>query len=110
MSHAIIELLDQIGAIRKEELQPYYPRVRDREDIGVLRCAFSEVIVLSSIAHVAETDYYEQRPESSTLEVNGDRVITPRLDDNIRRAADFGHLIRSKRWLDFGCGLGGMLD
>lgn len=110
MSHALIELLDEIGAIRKEELQPHYPRVRDREDIAVLRCAFSEVIVLSSIAHVAETEYYEQRPESSTLEVNGDRVVTPRLGDNLRRAADFGHLIRSKRWLDFGCGLGGMLD
>jgi SAM-dependent methyltransferase len=36
--------------------------------------------------------------------------VTPRLGDNLRRAADFGHLIRGKRWLDFGCGLGGMLN
>jgi 2-polyprenyl-3-methyl-5-hydroxy-6-metoxy-1,4-benzoquinol methylase len=110
VSHALIELLDELGAIRKEELKPFYPRVRDRDDIEVLRCDFSEVIVLSSIAHVEATQYYEERSESSALEVNGDRVVTPRLGDNLRRAADFGHLIRGKRWLDFGCGLGGMLD
>lgn len=32
------------------------------------------------------------------------------MSDNIRRAEDFGSYVRNKRWVDFGCGLGGMLD
>lgn len=110
MSHKLINLLDRIGAIRKDRLTEYFPRVRDRDDIKVLRCEYSEVIVLSSIAHIESSDYYERRREKSSIEVNSKEIITPRLDDNIRRASEFGHFVRNKRWLDFGCGKGGMLD
>jgi len=47
--NVLIQQLSQIGAISEERLQPYFPRVRDREDIAVLRDYQCEVIVLSGI-------------------------------------------------------------
>lgn len=111
MPHALIQLLDDLGAVCADRLEEYHPRVRDRDDIAVLRCPVSDVIVLSSIDHV-EASYYEQREAlaEGTYAVHGEKVDTPRLEDNVRRADDFGGYIRGKRWLDVGCGLGGMLD
>jgi 2-polyprenyl-3-methyl-5-hydroxy-6-metoxy-1,4-benzoquinol methylase len=107
--HALIRQLISIGAIAEEHLQSYFPRVRDREEIAVFRDSQSEVIVLSDIDHVTN-GYYEEREEKQGYSVHGQHVSTPRLEDNIRRAKDFGEYIRNKCWLDFGCGLGGMLD
>lgn len=107
--NVLIQQLSQIGAISEERLQPYFPRVRDREDIAVLRDYQCEVIVLSGIDHVGNS-YYEEREEKHGYSVRGSTLYTSRLGDNIRRAKDFGGLIRNKCWLDFGCGLGGMLD
>jgi len=101
--------LEQLGIISCDRLETYYPRVRDREDIAVLRDPKTEVIVLSASNHVSQT-YYVERKEIEHIAVHDSKVITPRLQDNIRRAAEFGHYIRGNRWLDFGCGIGGMLD
>jgi len=108
MSDLITEL-EGFGILSKDRLELYYPRVRDRDDIAVLRDPLTEVIVLSRFDHVAAT-YYQERKEKHSYSVHGNELATPRLDDNVRRAADFGGYIRNKRWLDFGCGLGGMLD
>lgn len=109
MDRLHIRELERIGAIREERLQPYYHRVRDRDDIYVLRDTVTEVIVLSRCDQTLG-DYYKSREEKSTQIVLDQELSTPRLSDNIRRADDFGLFIRNKRWVDFGCGLGGMLD
>ena len=101
--------LERLGIIRQDRLEIFYPRVRDRDDVAVLRDPLTEVIVLSRCDHVSET-YYEERKENNAYAVHGDNVTTPRLEDNIRRGIDFAADIRGKKWLDFGCGLGGMLD
>lgn len=101
--------LEQLGIISRDRLATYYPRVRDREDIAVLRDPLTEVIVLSESNHVSQT-YYVERKETGHIAVHNSKVITPRLQDNIRRAEEFGHYIKGKCWLDFGCGTGGMLD
>jgi len=108
MSDLIIAL-EKLGVLHRDRLEVYYPRVRDREDVAVLRDAMTEVIVLSRSDHVSET-YYAEREEKNSYSVHGADIVTPRLEDNVRRAAEFGGYIRNKRWLDFGCGLGGMLD
>ncbi|MCB5207100.1 class I SAM-dependent methyltransferase [Methylovorus mays] len=108
MSDLIIAL-EKLGVLHRDRLEVYYPRVRDREDVAVLRDAMTEVIVLSRCDHVSET-YYAEREEKNSYSVHGADIVTPRLEDNVRRAAEFGGYIRNKRWLDFGCGLGGMLD
>lgn len=106
---ALISELDALGILKATRLQDFYPRVRDREDISVLRDPVSEVIVLSSSRHMS-LGYYEAKAEQTGHAVYGHRIETPRLEDDIRRAAEFGTLLRNRRWLDFGCGLGGMLD
>lgn len=105
----IIQLLSDLKAIDKNRLKIFYPRVRDRDDIKVLRDSVSEVIVLSRSDHIND-NYYQDREEKEKYIVSNAEIETPRLYDNVRRAKDFGHYIRNKRWLDFGCGLGGMLD
>lgn len=105
----LISELEKLGILSKSRLELYYPRVRDRDDIAVLRDPTTEVIVLSRSDHVSEA-YYEGREEKSSYSVQGAEITTPRLEDNVRRASEFGGYIRNKRWLDFGCGLGGMLD
>lgn len=106
---SIVFALDQLGAINADRLEQFFPRVRDREDIAVLRDPESEVIVLSRSDH-ADRSYYEDRVEKETLTVQRQEVVSPRLEDDVRRARDFGSYICNRRWLDFGCGLGGMLD
>lgn len=108
MSNVIAEL-EQLGVLSAKRLEEFYPRVRDRDDVAVLIDPITEIIVLSRFDHMSD-HYYEDRNEETDYAVHGERVATPRLEDNIRRAADFGSYIRNKRWLDFGCGLGGMLD
>lgn len=108
MSHALIRQLAELGLLDPDTLEPYAARVRDREDVAALRCRRSGVVVLSRIDHVE--DYYEGRSEKPTHTVHGVEVATPRLADNIARAVQFGPAIQGKRWLDFGCGLGGALD
>lgn len=105
----LIKQLSELGILSQDRLELYYPRVRDRDDVSVLRDRDTEVIVLSGNDHMS-VEYYETRPEKNSYLVHEQNVVTPRLPDNIRRAQDFAHLIRNKRWLDFGCGLGGMLD
>lgn len=105
----IIKFLHDLKAIDKDRLEIYYPRVRDRNDIRVLRDTFSQVIVLSKSDHIKK-NYYSKREEKKSITMNSTETRSPKLYDNIRRAKEFGKFIKNKRWLDFGCGLGGMLD
>lgn len=106
--HALIRELERIGALSAQRLELYYPRVRDREDISVLRDSDTGVLVLSRIDHVNQ--YYESRKEPEAYVVHGDLIKAPRLPDDARRAETLTTAIRGKHWLDFGCGLGGALD
>lgn len=105
----IISDLESLEVINRARLEVYYPRVRDRGDVAVLRDTLTEVIVLSSSDHVSEA-YYAERKERESYVSHGSEIKSPKLEDNIRRVSEFGYLIRNKKWLDFGCGLGGMLD
>jgi 2-polyprenyl-3-methyl-5-hydroxy-6-metoxy-1,4-benzoquinol methylase len=104
----IIELLHNLKAIEKKRLEIFHPRVRDRDHVKVLRDHLTEVILLSSSNHINEK-YYQDRKEKESYNVNNKEIKTPKLNDNMRRVQKFGHYIKNKRWLDFGCGLGGML-
>lgn len=104
---SLITELSRIGAIHKDRLELFYPRVRDRDDIAVLRDTKTEVIVLSQIEHISHS-YYQNSIKKEIYK--GSPSPPCMLEDNIRRLSEFGSYIRNKRWLDFGCGLGGMLD
>lgn len=55
----IAELLISMGLSSNESLQSYFPRVRDRDDVGVLQCDRSGVICLSRTDHMDITHYEE---------------------------------------------------
>ena len=109
MVHPLMAQLERAQSVSPERLAPFYPRVRDRDDIAVLIDPITEVIVLSRFDHI-DLKYYNDRAEKDGYTVK-DRVIkSPKMEDNSRRREVFGRYIKGKRWLDFGSGLGGMLD
>ncbi len=104
-------------------MEPYFPRVRDRDDIGVLRCRRSGVIFLDTTDHVS-LRYYEDRAQSAqgqshieleqklqvAVSLGNEKIVVSKFDDALRRRDDFGHMIKGRRWLDVGTGAGRMLD
>jgi hypothetical protein len=79
----IIQFLHDLDAINKDRLEIFYPRVRDRDDVKVLRDKLTEVIVLSRSDHI-NFKYYQNREEKESHTVNKSELKTPRLYDNIR--------------------------
>lgn len=59
LDNQIAELLISIGLSSNESIRPYFPRVRDRDDVGVLRCDRSGVICLSRADHM-DISHYEK--------------------------------------------------
>ena len=101
--------LENIGSIKRDRLTEFYPRVRDRDDISVLRDSSTGVIVLSRSDHINQS-YYANRTEENFYNIQDSNPITPRSEDNIRRDTQFSKYIFNKHWMDFGCGFGFMLD
>jgi len=106
--NSLIVQLDNIGALNKDRLVEYYPKVRDRNDISVLIDPITEVIVLSQCDHVNK-EYYRDRKEDGNT-IGNSTYISPKLNDNSCRSNKYYEKIYNKCWLDFGCGNGGMLD
>ncbi|NEN23430.1 class I SAM-dependent methyltransferase [Cryomorpha ignava] len=102
--------LVKIGVVDPERVREYFPRVRDREDVGVMKCEESGVIFLSRSDHM-HMNHYE---EMSDLEYWGkgsrEQSLETTLEDDTRRAMQFADEIAGKYWVDIGTGLGGVLD
>jgi 2-polyprenyl-3-methyl-5-hydroxy-6-metoxy-1,4-benzoquinol methylase len=109
----VIDQLHALGITSPQTLLPFHPRVRDRDDISVLRCSASGVIVLSTTAHVTEKKTYE---DNASFRYWGPAVETRRQsalkcsEDDRRRAKMVDPLLAGKTWLDIGAGAGGILD
>lgn len=91
-------------------LQMYYPRVRDRADLQVLRCPRSGVIMLDRSDHMGLVHYREQDGFAYWRVANRAEALARTRRDDLRRVEQFGHLLRGKRCLDVGAGTGGFLD
>jgi SAM-dependent methyltransferase len=109
-SHAILDALVATGVSSVDGFTPYYPRTRDRDDVRVLRCRQSEVLVLDRIDHIGQSHYTAL--DSKAYWNTHDRataLLSTRMDDR-RRAEQFEALVRGRRWVDVGSGMGGVLD
>lgn len=110
MSHLIEEQLLSLNIIDKLKVVEFYPSVRDRKDVKVLRCNHSGVIYLSSTDHI-EQDYYSDKKGTSYWSSDTrDNGLKDTNTDDSRRFNQFKELVTNKKYLDIGSGLGGVLD
>ena len=110
MKHIIEEQLISLGIIKKEKVVEFFPKVRDRDDVKVLKCEQSGVIYLSSTHHIEQSYYNDKKGTSYWSSLNREEGLkNTYLDDN-RRFNQFKELITNKSYLDVGSGLGGLLD
>lgn len=109
-NHSIYNELVALGIVNPAAVTRFYPAVRDRDDVGVLRCNQSGVIFLDRVDHV-ETSYYADK-EGTSYWSSSDRTAGLRLtwEDDHRRAAQIRELVSDKAYADVGSGLGGILD
>ncbi|WP_421866749.1 class I SAM-dependent methyltransferase [Motiliproteus sp.] len=109
MSTRIADTLIDLGLATDQSIQPYFSRVRDREDIAVLRCERSGAFVLSRDDHM-DMSHYEHKTASGWGRLERQQALEQSQRDTDRRAERFGSMISSRRWLDVGTGSGGILD
>lgn len=110
MVNEIEELLCELGICNKETIAPFYPRVRDSEDILVLKCQKSGVIFLSRSDHINISHYERSEGFSYWCSQNRKQAALKGFEDDHRRFAEFKSTICNKIWLDVGTGSGGILD
>lgn len=110
MEHKPKEQLLSLGCISEDRVEEYFPRVRDRADIRVLRDTETGVVFLDrsdhmDISHYEEIEggaYWQASDRGSARSAYG--------EDDVRRAAQFAQHIEGKDYVDVGCGTGGILD
>jgi SAM-dependent methyltransferase len=106
----ILNLLIELGISTNETFKPYFQRVRDREDVGVLKCEKSGLIILSRSDHM-DIKHYIQKEEFRYVGTQDRRTaLINGLEDASRRFNQFKRVISNKKWLDVGCGPGNILD
>jgi 2-polyprenyl-3-methyl-5-hydroxy-6-metoxy-1,4-benzoquinol methylase len=108
-----IELLFNLNISTKDSLKVFHNSTRDVDNLKVLKCTKSGVIVLER----AETDntYYEENIHYTNklkgdTQVNNELILTKPLEDDIRRFESYKELIKDSNVLDFGCGRGGFVE
>ncbi|GAB4132221.1 MAG: class I SAM-dependent methyltransferase [Bacteroidia bacterium] len=108
--NALINELIDLKIIEPSSVIKFYPQVRDRADVGVLKCTKSGVIFLDRTDHLERT-YYQSKSGtsywSSDDRATGLKETAP--DDN-RRAGQIRSMVEGKVYTDVGSGLGGILD
>lgn len=110
MDNPIQSLLVDLQIIDPAMIEEFYPRVRDREDVKALRCSKSGVIFLSKPQVINKAHYVEKTEFSYWAADSRALALRETSEDDERRALQFARLIRGRVWLDFGTGLGGILD
>lgn len=110
MKNSIVPLLERCGITGESRLEPYFPKVRDRDDVAALRCPASGVIVLSRTDHM-DLDHYREAEGFRGDSIGGIAAPPTNVSADARRRLEaFGDLIRRRRWLDVGAGYGVLLD
>jgi 2-polyprenyl-3-methyl-5-hydroxy-6-metoxy-1,4-benzoquinol methylase len=103
------ELFD-LGIVHFQNVVPYYPRVRDRDDIGVLRDDVSGVIFLDTTKHMNISHYDEMQGYSYWDGQTRAKTLELYAEDDERRAKQFLTILRGRDVIDVGCGTGGFMD
>lgn len=106
----IKDLLVALGICDESSIEPYFPRVRDRDDVAVLRCRNSGVILLSRSDHMDLSHYEKKSKFRYWSPVDRDQAVNAAPEDIARRKALLQHPVANRKWIDIGSGPGGILD
>ena len=111
MQNKIAKTLCDWGVCDEDAIEEYYPRVRDRDDISVLKCKKSGVIFTSTSEHM-DLSHYSEKHEFPHYwkEDNREKALVDSFADDSRRKDQFLSLVSNKAWMDVGTGAGGVLD
>jgi 2-polyprenyl-3-methyl-5-hydroxy-6-metoxy-1,4-benzoquinol methylase len=106
----IKELLLELKISTEDSIIQYHNKVRDREDVQVLKCTTSDVIFLSSTDHIDRKHYETTNTFEYWSQSDRKSAINSTFTDDSRRSEQFRELITNKKWLDVGAGAGGVLE
>jgi len=111
MKNKIAKTLCEWGFCDEAAIEEFYPQVRDRDDIAVLKCKKSGLIFTSTSEHM-NLSHYEEKHEFPHYWKEDDRekALVDSFEDDSRRKEQFLPLISNKNWVDVGTGAGGVLD
>ena len=110
MKSEIKSLLVDLGISDEQSIVPFYPRVRDRDDISVLECQKSGVLFLSRADHMNISHYETTKDFKYWGAEDRNAAALKGIEDARRRAEQFKNIITNKKWMDVGTGAGGILD
>ena len=103
----------ELGVSSKDSFSEFFPRTRDREDVAVLQCSRSGVIILSKTDHI-DKDYYKSKEDfldwGDWMTADQKTALLTTTEDTKRRFEMFSSNMINKKWLDIGCGLGPIID
>lgn len=105
------ELLIDLGLSTQDSFFEFYPQVRDRKDVAVLKCKQSGVICLSRCDHIDAAHYEEMHTLSDYWGVTSSKeAINNAYEDTERRTKAFKQNICNQKWLDVGSGQGATIS
>jgi SAM-dependent methyltransferase len=106
----IKDILIELAICDDSSIKPYYPQVRDRDDVGVLKCNKSGVIFLSKSSHMDMSHYNKKEGFQYWSAEDRKHAINQSIEDTERRKKLLQNLLINRKWLDIGTGAGGILD
>lgn len=104
------EILLELELVKEESIVRYADKVRDRDDVGVLRDEESGIIFLDRSDHMTIDHYVEIEDGKYWNADSRVEALKKYAEDDTRRYKQFKHLIENKKILDVGCGTGGFMD
>jgi len=110
MENKIKSLLCKMGVSDEKSIAPFYPKVRDRNDVSVLKCNKSGVLFLSRSDHIEISDYDTKEHFKYWGAQDRKTAILNSREDTQRRFEQFRNIIANKKWIDIGTGAGAILD
>tara|TARA_B110000003_G_scaffold165611_1_gene165581 strand:+ start:4474 stop:5355 length:882 start_codon:yes stop_codon:yes gene_type:complete len=108
MKNKLIASLIDMDISTNESLHVIHPRTRDNNNLNVLKCAKSGLIVLEEV--IINKDYYVQAEKRGSTIADGQKINPQHLEDDQRRFKAHKEFLEDKEVLDFGCGVGGFLQ
>ena len=105
MSKKMQELLCSLNICDKSSIEQFFPQVRDRDDVAVLKCRKSGVIFLSRSDHMEKSHYENCADLKYWGGLDRKTALMNTAVDDQRRSDQFGEVVSGKIWLDVGTGL-----